>query len=102
MGKNSIIEGIANYEHDRWSRWQKYLFSKSIKNKDGSFTIPKEYVERWTKQMNTTYYELPHNEQESDKKEAKRILNVIREVNNNEKRNCNIGFCMFRKNNIRK
>lgn len=48
MRKNDIIEKLAAYEHDRWSRWQKYLFSKCINNQDGGLTIPKEFVDRWT------------------------------------------------------
>ena len=45
MKDNDIIEKLAAYEHNRWSRWQKHLFSKCIINQDGSLTIPKEFVE---------------------------------------------------------
>jgi len=44
--EQELIEKLANFEHDRWSRWQNHLFSKCIKNNDGSYTIPKEYVDR--------------------------------------------------------
>ena len=53
MKDNDIIEKLAAYEHNRWSRWQKHLFSKCIINQDGSLTIPKEFVDRWTRQINT-------------------------------------------------
>ena len=46
MKDDDIIELLADFEHDRWSRWQKYLFSKCIVNVDGSLTIPKELVDR--------------------------------------------------------
>ena len=45
-----LVERLATVEHDRWSRWQAYLFSKCIKNEDGSLTIPKESVEHWQRQ----------------------------------------------------
>lgn len=79
-----IIEKLANYEHDRWSRWQKYLFSKCSQNKDGSMTIPKKFVDRWNKQINTSYFDLSNEEQESDKKEAIEILKIIKKEDINE------------------
>lgn len=77
--KDKIITKLADYEHDRWSRWQKYLFSKCITNNDGSVTIPKEFVDRWTRQINTVYNDLPEEEKQSDIKEAKQILDCIKE-----------------------
>lgn len=77
MENKDLIELLANYEHDRWSRWQKYLFSKCIKNDDGSLTIPKEYVNRWNRQINTDYTDLPIEEQLSDKKEAIKIIEIV-------------------------
>ena len=74
----NIIDKLATYEHDRWSRWQKYLFAKCIINEDGSYTIPKEFVDRWTRQMNTKYIDLSDKEKYSDRKEAIRILNCIK------------------------
>ncbi len=79
-----IIEKLANYEHDRWSRWQKHLFSKCLKNEDGSMTIPKEFVDRWNRQINTSYFDLSNEEQESDKKEAIKILKIIKKEDINE------------------
>lgn len=78
MNNNDIIERLADYEHDRWSRWQKHVFSKCIINKDGSLTIPKEFVDRWTRQINTDYMNLSEEEKNSDRKEAIRILNCIK------------------------
>lgn len=79
-----IIEKLANYEHDRWSRWQKHLFSKCLKNEDGSMTIPKEFVDRWNRQINTNYFNLSNQEQESDRKEAIRILEIVKTEDKNE------------------
>lgn len=79
LNENKLIEELSNYEHNRWSRWQKYLFNKCIINEDGSLTIPKKFVDRWTRQMNTNYINLDNEEQESDRKEARLILDIIKE-----------------------
>lgn len=79
MKNDDMIELLADFEHDRWSRWQKYLFSKCIVNSDGTLTIPKELVDRWTRQMNTNYKNLPEEEKNSDRREARRIIECIRE-----------------------
>lgn len=75
--EQELIEKIADFEHDRWSRWQKHLFSKCIKNNDGSYTIPKEYVDRWERQMNMEYADLSEEEKESDRREARCIIECI-------------------------
>ena len=68
------IERLAEEAHNAWSGWMRYLFEKSITNDDGTCTIPVWAVERWTRQMNTPYADLPESEKESDRTEAKRYL----------------------------
>jgi hypothetical protein len=63
-------EKWAHNEHERWSKWQAYLHSSCIRNTDGSLTIPVDYVERWTRQMNTEYKNLTFKEQDSDRAEV--------------------------------
>ena len=75
MKNNDIIEKLAAYEYDRWSRWQKHLFSKCMINQDGSLTIPKAFVDRWSRQINTNYIDLSSKEKDSERKEAIRIIN---------------------------
>ena len=77
--EKDVIERLASYEHDRWSRWQKHVFNKSIFNKDGSYTIPKEYVDKWTRQINTNYIDMSEQEKDSDRKEATRIIECIKD-----------------------
>lgn len=77
MKPNDLIETLASYEHDRWSRWQTHLHNQCIRNQDGTFTIPKEDVERWVKQIQTNYEELSEEEKEADRLEARRILEVF-------------------------
>lgn len=78
MDNNELIEKLADYEHERWSRWQKHVFSKCIINPDGSFTIPKEFVDRWIRQINTNYKDLSEPEKDSDREEAIKIIECIK------------------------
>ena len=39
-------ERFASQEHERWSKWQQWVFDCSTENEDGSMTITKEKVER--------------------------------------------------------
>lgn len=71
-------EKLADLEHDRWSGWMRYLFSKGTFNDDGTWTMPKWAVEHWQRQMNTPYAELSESEKESDRKEADKTLAVIK------------------------
>ena len=76
----NVRKKLADYAHMTWSGWMQYMFSKSAKNSDGSITIPASLVERWTRQMNTPYAELPENEKESDRLEADRMIEICDEV----------------------
>jgi hypothetical protein len=73
----NLLDALSNYAHDAWSGWMKYMFSKSTKNEDGSVTIPSSLVDRWTRQMNTSYWELPETEKESDRDEARKMLEIV-------------------------
>lgn len=71
-------EALARYSHDSaWSGWMKYLFSKGTINPDGSWTMPAAFVERWQRQMNTLYDDLPEHEKTSDRAEADKMLAII-------------------------
>lgn len=78
--EDELIEILADYEHDSWSRWQKHVFDNSIENNDGSFTIPKELVDRWQRQINTSYCDLSEQEKESDRKEVRRVLEYVEKM----------------------
>jgi hypothetical protein len=71
-------EQFAALAHEQWSGWMEYLLSMCIPNTDGSLTIPPALVERWVRQMNTPYAELPEAEKESDRIEADKMIAVMR------------------------
>ncbi len=77
-------EELSKLCHEQWSNWMKYLFSKCkdewhpiYRFKTGNLIIPKEFVDRWTRQMNTEYKDLSEEEKESDRKEADKFLTII-------------------------
>ena len=76
----ALTEALATYAHDAWAAWMHYLFTKISRNDDGTATIPAWAVERWTRQLNMTYADLPDIEKESDRSEAARILDTLRAV----------------------
>lgn len=74
-----LIETLSAVEHDRWAHWQSYLHSKCKENDDGSLTIPKELVEKWNTQIETSYSDLTEKEKESDREQVMKYLHYILE-----------------------
>jgi hypothetical protein len=74
---DKVTDELANYAHAAWSGWIGYLFAKSIANEDGTITIPQWAVDRWNRQAKTPYADLPENEKDSDRDEARKMLAVI-------------------------
>ena len=82
MNKETLMEYLANLEHERWSNWQAYVHNLCIKNDDGSLTIPKEYVEHWNYEINTKYEDLPENIKNSDRKEVYKRIPILENLLN--------------------
>ena len=70
-------EQLANYAHEAWSGWMRYMFGKGTLNDDGSLTLPQWAVGRWQRQMTTKYLDLPETEKQSDRDEADRMLSIV-------------------------
>lgn len=70
----SILEDLAQIEHERWSHWQEYLHSKGHQQSDGSLLIPANLVEQWKRQIATPYAGLSEKEKESDRDQVMRYL----------------------------
>ena len=76
-GLKEFVEKGADIEHDRWARWQKYMFSKGSVDAEGVFHLPKEFVDRWFRQIDTKYSDLSEEEKESDRKETRNYLPLL-------------------------
>ena len=72
-----LTEKLADLAHRQWSGWMEYLFEKSTLNDDGTVTIPKWAADRWKRQIETAYKDLPEEEKESDWEEARRVIEAI-------------------------
>lgn len=75
--ENDIVELLADLAHRQWSEWMNYLFDISDCNDNGTVTIPKKYVDRWTKQILTNYKNLSQEEKESDRIEARKVIATL-------------------------
>jgi hypothetical protein len=73
----ALTEQLAAIEHERWSRWQRYVHEKSVRQPDGSMLLPANLVERWEKQIATRYEELSDEEKESDREQVRGYLPLI-------------------------
>jgi hypothetical protein len=77
LDTQTLREQFADLAHKQWSGWMEYLFEKSTKNEDGTVTIPRWAVDRWSRQINTEYKDLSQQEQDSDRTEADKFLAVL-------------------------
>lgn len=80
-----LRESLAEYAHEAWSGWMKYLFGKGtfgvVEVEPGlgeqTWTMPSWAIQRWARQMDTPYAALPESEKESDRQEADRMLAIM-------------------------
>jgi len=76
MTRDETIEKLAEYAHEAWAGWIRYMFSKGTIYPDGSLTLPDWAVERWLRQAETPYGELPEEEKKSDREEAIKMIGI--------------------------
>ncbi|WP_175145610.1 hypothetical protein [Achromobacter ruhlandii] len=74
---SAILEDLAHIEHERWSHWQAYMHSKGVRQADGSLLIPRDLIERWDRQIETTYSNLTEKEKEGDREQVRKYLPLI-------------------------
>lgn len=79
-------EQLAEYAHEAWSGWMKYMFEKGklmlettsgAKESEIIYVMPAWAVKRWSRQMETAYADLPESEKESDRAEADKIIAIM-------------------------
>lgn len=79
LNNEPLTEALAKLAHTQWSQWMQYLFAQGKFNDNGTWTMQPWAVKRWQRQMRTSYKELSDLEQGSDRKEARRVLSILRE-----------------------
>lgn len=76
--KEDVREELADYAHEAWSRWMKYMFKRIYNQVTGEFADDAHsWMERWATQVNTPYEYLTEEEKESDCCEADKMLAII-------------------------
>lgn len=72
-----LRELVAAVVHESWSHWMKWMFEQGTLNEDGTWTMPADKVNRWHRQMHTSYERLSEEEKLSDRNEARKYLSVF-------------------------
>ncbi len=81
MMSSDLREKLAELCHEQWSGWMDYLFLQGTFHADGSFTIKKSAADRWMRQKTTYYYHLTEKEKDSDRKEADKFIEILKNRN---------------------
>ena len=85
------LEHYAHLEHERWSKWQEYMFECAVVSGDDNLGIrtlafPTGQYENWKRQIDTPYAELSEKEKESDRKEVRPYLSDTKDIIFNQKK----------------
>lgn len=70
-------EKLAEYIHDAWSRWMKYLFDQCIETGDDCYEIQTVEAENWIRQMNSKYNDLSKEEKDIFRQESGKVLKIF-------------------------
>lgn len=61
------LEQLAALEHEQWIHWTKYMLDN----------LTSENIERWKRQIQTPYSELSEKEKESDRRWARKAIDIL-------------------------
>ena len=78
LNLNELREPLAALSHEIWAHWMTYLFHKCYYPTNAEETIPEELAERWHMQITTPYADLTEREKDSDREQADKILELLR------------------------
>lgn len=73
-----LLELLSALEHDRWSRWQRYVHAMCEQGEDGALVIPGSLVHHWQRQATTPYAHLSERERENIRQEADATVTLVR------------------------
>lgn len=69
----TVIERLAALSHEQWAGWARWMFEKW----DQNHASGEPFQDRWKRQIATPYDQLSEAEQESDRREARKMLAAI-------------------------
>ncbi len=67
MKNKDLLEKLAKLEHLQWVEWTKYMLNN----------LTDDNITRWKKQLETNYDNLPDDEKWSDRRWAKKVVELI-------------------------
>jgi len=65
------IEKIAELEHKQWAHWTKYMLDN----------LTPDNIKRWRNQIDTPYSNLTELEKDSDRKWARKAIDILNKSN---------------------
>jgi len=74
----TLMEKLADIEHQRWSDWQSYVHSKCKRDAEGNLIIPAELVKHWEYQISTSYANLSEEDKQKDRDQVMRYWDLIK------------------------
>lgn len=74
--RDDLREDLAAVAHEMWSGWMEYMLRVVVDHNEGRVST-RVKIERWRRQMETLYADLPSNEQESDREQADKMLAAL-------------------------
>jgi hypothetical protein len=72
--RDALVERLADLSHEQWKGWYEWQRDQTGKVRQTSGEL---YDVRWARQAATSYPDLPADEQESDRIEARKVLEVL-------------------------
>jgi len=72
-----VVERIAAWNHKSWAGWYRWM---AMKWHEVHQNTGESFRDRWKRQSETPYVKLSDSEQNSDRAEAKEVLNVLYEI----------------------
>lgn len=83
---DDLKEKLASIEHERWSDWQKWCHEVLRESMPDHWTELNNVLERWDKQIATSYKDLSEREKQSDRDQVDRYWSLILAWSESEKK----------------
>lgn len=81
MSEDLRLEAVAAECHKQWSGWTEHFISKCSGDSTGfAVILDRVWIDRWKRQIATEYKDLTEEEKESDRREARKILEALKKV----------------------
>lgn len=67
MENKDLLEKLAELEHLQWTEWTRYMLNN----------LTEKNIRRWKRQLETSYKDLSEEEKQSDRRWARKVLDLI-------------------------